>query len=96
MDTALAGMHMIDKNAVYFLESLPFFSGLPAPDIAVLAQASLVRDFDKGQNVFLRGDDAAMVTALAVTTVVLSVILHGATAQPLMLWRRQRLRARGH
>lgn len=44
----------------------------------------------------LEGDDAAMVTALAVTTVVLSVILHGATAQPLMLWRRQRLRARAH
>ncbi|MGN6235766.1 cation:proton antiporter [Dyella sp.] len=42
----------------------------------------------------LQGDDAAMVTALAVTTVVLSVILHGATAQPLMRWRGRRIRAR--
>jgi CRP-like cAMP-binding protein len=50
---------MIDKNAIYFLESLPFFSGLPESDIAALAQSSQVRDFDKGQNIFLRGDDAA-------------------------------------
>jgi NhaP-type Na+/H+ or K+/H+ antiporter len=44
----------------------------------------------------LDGNDAAMVTALAVTTVVLSVILHGATAQPLMQWRRRRLDAPRH
>lgn len=44
----------------------------------------------------LDGNDATMATALAVTTVVLSVILHGATAQPLMQWRRRRLDARHH
>jgi NhaP-type Na+/H+ or K+/H+ antiporter len=42
----------------------------------------------------LKGDDAAMVTAVAITTVVLSVVLHGATAQPLMAWRRRRLTER--
>ncbi|MGA0587414.1 cation:proton antiporter [Dyella sp. KRB-257] len=42
----------------------------------------------------LDGNDAAMATSLAVTTVVLSVILHGATAQPLMQWRRRRLAPR--
>lgn len=42
----------------------------------------------------LEGDDAAMVTALAITTVVLSVVLHGATAQPLMAWRRRKLSER--
>jgi len=50
---------MIDKNATYFLQSLPFFSGLPQGDIAALCQASQVRDFDKGQVIFVRGDKAA-------------------------------------
>lgn len=49
---------MIDKNAIYFLQSLPFFAGLPFADIDHLCQAATVRDFDKGQIVFLRGDDA--------------------------------------
>lgn len=49
---------MIDKNAIYFLQSLPFFSGLPEADIDHLCQAASTRDFDKGQIIFLRGDDA--------------------------------------
>lgn len=43
----------------------------------------------------VEGDDASMVTALAITTVVLSVTLHGATAQPLMRWRSRRIEASG-
>lgn len=50
---------MIDKNATYFLQSLPFFAGLPEADIVALCQAASVRDFDKGQIVFVRGDKAA-------------------------------------
>ena len=49
---------MIDKNATYFLQSLPFFSGLPESDLSALCQAAQVRDFDKGQTIFVRGDKA--------------------------------------
>lgn len=50
---------MIDKNAIYFLQSLPFFAGLPEADILAFCQVSQVRDFDKGQLIFVRGDKAA-------------------------------------
>ena len=50
---------MIDKSAAYFLQSLPFFAGLPQEDIAALCQASQIRDFEKGQMIFLRGDQAS-------------------------------------
>lgn len=50
---------MIDKNAIYFLQSLPFFAGLPEDDLAALCQASSVRDFERGRTIFLRGDKAA-------------------------------------
>jgi CRP-like cAMP-binding protein len=50
---------MIDKNATYFLQSLPFFAGLPESDIVALCQSAQVRDFDKGQLIFIRGDRAA-------------------------------------
>lgn len=44
----------------------------------------------------LRGRDATMLANLAITTVVLSVILHGVTAQPLMAWRMRRMESRQH
>lgn len=44
----------------------------------------------------LNGAEASMATALAITTVVLSVTLHGITAQPLMRWRKRRLQAARH
>lgn len=50
---------MIDKSAAYFLQSLPFFAGLPQEDIAALCQVSQMRDFEKGQIIFLRGDAAS-------------------------------------
>lgn len=37
------------------------------------------------------GADAQVLTALAITTVAMSVVMHGATAQPLMHWRERRL-----
>ncbi|HET6433115.1 cation:proton antiporter [Dyella sp.] len=40
----------------------------------------------------LNDDESGMVTALAITTVVLSVVLHGVTARPLMRWRGRRMR----
>lgn len=50
---------MIDKNATYFLHSLPFFSGLPEADVVTLCQAGQIHDFDKGRTIFVRGDKAA-------------------------------------
>jgi NhaP-type Na+/H+ or K+/H+ antiporter len=44
----------------------------------------------------LRGRDATMLANLAITTVVLSVILHGVTAQPLMAWRMRRMASKEH
>lgn len=49
---------MIDKGAAYFLHSLPFFAGLPDEDVEGLCVASTVRDYEKGQHIFLRGDAA--------------------------------------
>ncbi len=43
----------------------------------------------------LKGDGAAFVAQLAVTTVVLSIIVHGISTPPLMAWRQRRLAARG-
>ena len=40
------------------------------------------------------GDEAQWLAQVAVTAVVFSVVLHGATAQPLMTWRRRRLAAK--
>jgi NhaP-type Na+/H+ or K+/H+ antiporter len=43
----------------------------------------------------LKGDGAAFVAQLAVTTEVLSIIVHGISTPPLMAWRQRRLAARG-
>jgi NhaP-type Na+/H+ or K+/H+ antiporter len=39
------------------------------------------------------GHDAEMITTIAITTVAMSVTVHGASARPLMLWRRRRIEA---
>ena len=41
-----------------FLRGLAFFSGLPESDIAAFRSASAVRDYHKGQSIFLQGDSA--------------------------------------
>ncbi|RAN81754.1 sodium:proton antiporter [Bacillus sp. SRB_336] len=42
----------------------------------------------------LAADDSMRAAQLALTVVVLSILVHGVTAQPLMTWRRSRIRAR--
>ncbi|PZO82862.1 MAG: hypothetical protein DI626_09630 [Micavibrio aeruginosavorus] len=49
---------MLDQQAIFFMKSIPFFSGLPAADEERLYQLSSIHDYTKGDHVFLRGDKA--------------------------------------
>ncbi len=40
------------------MQSIPFFSGLPAADVEQLGQVSTIHDYAKGEHIFLRGDKA--------------------------------------
>lgn len=44
----------------------------------------------------LSARDSMLAAQVALTVVVLSILLHGVTAQPLMAWRRSRINARRH
>lgn len=47
-----------DTQMFEFLRTLPFFENLPEEDMKVLLQPSIIRDFDKHQNLFHQGDKA--------------------------------------
>jgi len=51
-------MMKIENHTGQFLRGLPFFSNLPEADLEVLIKAAQIRDYNRQQGIFIRGDKA--------------------------------------
>jgi CRP/FNR family transcriptional regulator, cyclic AMP receptor protein len=75
---------MSDRFAIEpFLAGLPLFAGVPAADLAVVAEASRVRSYPRGQVVFSTGDPSD--TLLIVVSGRIKVVVRSADGGELML-----------